>query len=70
MYKYNSGLRYEGDYLNDVKSGNGIIYNLGDTIAYEGEFRNNVPHGQGSVYDSKGVKLSANWVEGIDDYFL
>jgi len=34
VYKYQNGLRYEGDYKQGKKCGLGILFNLGDTVAY------------------------------------
>jgi radial spoke head protein 1 len=38
IYKYNNGLRYEGEYKNNVRQGNGKILNPNNNIAYEGHF--------------------------------
>lgn len=38
-------MRYEGDYKNGLKHGNGAIYNYDDTTAYSGGFANDLPNG-------------------------
>jgi hypothetical protein len=70
IYKFTTGLRYEGDYSKGVKKGRGTIYNFNNSVAYEGEFDNDMPHGKGYVYDSTGSRHETTWVEGIDSTFL
>jgi hypothetical protein len=65
FYKGINGIKYKGEYSNDVRNGKGIIYNNDDTIAYEGEIQNGLPHGNGWVFKDN-VKVITVWKEGID----
>lgn len=65
FYKGINGIKYKGEYKNDVRNGKGIIYNNDDTIAYEGEIQNGLPHGNGWVFKDN-VKIITVWKEGID----
>jgi antitoxin component YwqK of YwqJK toxin-antitoxin module len=65
IYYYSSNVRYEGQWENGKRVGNGIEYfPLGDKLSkYEGEFRNDRRNGQGAVYDAQGVVVAAGLFE-------
>lgn len=69
VYKGNNGVSYKGSYKNDLKDGEGTIYNFDHSIAYEGEFKNGLPHGKGVTYVN-GKGQPAEWIEGIDSRLI
>ena len=56
-------IKYEGDFVNDRKEGNGIaLYSNGDK--YEGEWKNNKQYGKGIVMYSTGGRYEGEWANG------
>lgn len=53
-FYYTSGLKYEGEYKNDVHEGYGKIIGKSKQIVFEGEFHNGLPHGKGKVPGENG----------------
>lgn len=49
VYIWVSGARYEGDWINNLRSGKGKMYNVDGKI-YEGDFRNNKKEGFGRYF--------------------
>ena len=45
-YTWANGMRYEGDYVEDVKEGNGV-FDWPDGRRYEGEWVDDQQHGEG-----------------------
>lgn len=43
-------VEYQGQWEDDVYSGNGCLYNKNGKLIYDGEFKNGVAHGKGKVY--------------------
>ena len=57
------GRRYEGEYENDKKQGQGIFY-WADGRKYVGTWKDGQQHGQGDYYQKNGQKKLGEWVEG------
>lgn len=64
IFQYSNNLKYEGNYVNDVREGKGKLFTKFQTIAYEGQFKDGVPHGKGQVPTGNGV-ASTEWVYGV-----
>jgi hypothetical protein len=45
VYKFNNGITYEGEYINNKRQGRGRLINPSNRVAYEGEFADGLPHG-------------------------
>ena len=59
-----NGDKYEGDFVNDVRSGDGkYIWANGDT--YEGEFYNNLMHGWGKYTWAEGRIYTGVFENGV-----
>ena len=57
---FENGDVYEGDFVNNIKEGYGIMsYNNGEK--YQGEFKNNVKDGYGIMIYNNGEKCSRFW---------
>ena len=48
----NWGLRYEGEFVNGLREGNGVFY-WEDGTRWEGPFKNNEMNGEGLYYDKE-----------------
>ena len=57
------GRRYEGEYENDKKQGQGTFY-WADGRKYVGSWKNGKQHGQGEYYLKNGDKKIGEWVDG------
>lgn len=57
-------LKYEGNYVNDVREGKGKLWTKNQTVAYEGDFKDGVPHGKGQVPTGNGT-ATTEWVYGV-----
>ena len=63
MY-YNNGDKYEGDFRNGKKEGNGIFYYNREPFKrdiYEGEWRNDKKEGKGIYYFSNGDRQMGDY---------
>jgi hypothetical protein len=58
-------IRYEGEYKDGLKCGNGTIFNHDNTIAYSGNFERDLPNGEGFVLED-GKKAFAQFKDGLD----
>jgi len=58
VYRYTSGLSYEGDYRKGKREGVGKIVNKDGSLCYEGEFWAGFPHGSGRSYKAGQVAQS------------
>ena len=66
-YYSNGKIKYEGDYINDKREGNGK-YIWEDGEYYIGQFKNGLRHGKGTMYYSNGeIKSEGDW---INDEFV
>lgn len=65
-YVSKNGSKYKGEYINDYRSGQGVLYNKDNTVAYEGEMWEGLPHGKGKVTQN-GKKVEVKLVEGIKE---
>lgn len=61
-------LVFEGEYVNDVRHGYGILYNEYGNPIYKGEFHNNLPNQRSYVDDCIPVNYDALY-ENIDEYW-
>ena len=60
-----NGDKYEGNYLNDKKNGEGIyLWKTGDK--YIGEFENDYRHGYGEMFWRDGGVYKGKWSNGIE----
>ena len=59
-----NGEKYEGDWADDVKSGQGVYYFLEDQ-RYEGQFAGDQFHGKGTAYFYDGTRFLGIWENGI-----
>jgi len=48
---------YIGQWENDMKNGEGKMYNQIGKLYYEGQWKNNLPHGQGKYYREDGTLI-------------
>ena len=64
MYYSNGNIKYEGDWINDKKEGNGK-YIWEDGNYYIGQFKNGLRNGKGTEYYSNGnIKYEGDWING------
>lgn len=64
MFLYPDGSKYEGDWVEDQRCGQGKYFYINADV-YEGEWFNNVRHGHGSyTYAETGTKFVGQWKEG------
>lgn len=69
VYQVIFGGRYEGQWKNGFKHGEGISYYKNGKIQYEGQWEGGEPHGQGKVYNSNGKLLyDGPWKGGISSH--
>ena len=59
----NRGARYEGDFVNGLRSGKGI-QSFADGERYEGEWRDDLPNGKGVQTWIKGARYEGDFVNG------
>ena len=62
-YTWTSGDRYEGDWINDLATGQGIYYSH-EGWRYEGGFANLKFHGEGVYYFTNGKNRKGRWING------
>ena len=56
-------LKFEGEYLNGKRNGNGKEYGLNNNLLYEGEFLNGKRNGKGKEYYSNGkLKIKGEYL--------
>ena len=60
---------YEGDYLNDKKSGFGI-YTWADGRQYHGMWKDGKQHGEGKYILPSGVQRRGYWRDGVREKWL
>lgn len=51
VYTYKDGVKYDGEYLNGLKSGTGKLYKADGSVSYEGTFLLGLPHGKGKAFE-------------------
>ena len=61
-FEFDSGLKYYGEYYNNIKQGWGKLLNKNGKVAYEGEFKNGLPHGKGKAPNHEGELKERSWV--------
>jgi hypothetical protein len=62
---YTDGSRYEGDWIDGKRNGNGAFYNQDGIKLYDGEWRNNEMEGLGTGFYPNGAKkYEGQWVNG------
>ena len=60
IYTFSNGDKYEGNWKNDLKHGQGLsTYKSGDM--YLGEFKNNTKHGYGNYFYASGDKYTGQF---------
>ena len=57
MYNFS---RYEGQWENGIKQGNGV-YTFGSGDIFTGTYDNNVRHGEGKLVKADGEERTENW---------
>ena len=62
IYKYPNGDQYDGDFVEDVKQGNGKLKYGGNL--YEGQWKEGKPHGHGKLTNAKNAVDEGNWRQG------
>ena len=65
---YNNGDKYDGEWKNDLREGNGIYeYKNGDK--YKGEWKNDLRNGKGILYYKNGnIKYEGKYLNDKKDY--
>jgi hypothetical protein len=53
---------YDGDWINDYRTGNGVFTTISGE-KYEGEFKMNKKHGKGKYYRKDGSFQEGEWIE-------
>ena len=66
IYDHPSGIRFEGYWLDDKKSGPGREIILGKEV-YEGYWLNDKRHGEGRLVSNDGREYSGNWENGFKE---
>lgn len=62
QFTWNDGSFYEGDWVNDVRHGNGIFRTGGEVqITYEGQWVNDIKHGFGKLTYANGEQITGTW---------
>ena len=64
---YNGSIvkQYEGNWIDNYRSGQGIEYYLNGQIKYEGNFLDHISSGQGTLYDNSGnIIFSGSFEDG------
>ena len=65
IYYYANGDKYEGEFANGLRHGNGIYYFFDNGEKYEGEFKNAKYHGIGTFYFADGTKYEGEFANGL-----
>lgn len=69
VYQVIFGGRYEGEWRNGFKHGQGTSYYKNNKIQYEGEWEGGEPHGFGKVYNTNGKLLyEGPWKGGLSPH--
>jgi hypothetical protein len=63
-YNDDTLLKYEGDFFNNQKNGNGIQYYKDETV-YIGEFKNDMREGPGKLYKNGKLLIDTNWLNDM-----
>ena len=63
VYTWKDGQKYSGEYLNDLKHGQGTLEHPTGRV-YTGGWENGWQHGEGMYTDSKGTKKRGLWKNG------
>jgi hypothetical protein len=58
-YFYPDGSEYRGEWINNMKSGQGTYYCKG--YKYEGQWLQNMKHGKGKLEFKEGITLNGLW---------
>lgn len=69
-YRFNSKIKYVGDYVRGVKEGEGTVYNEDNSIAYSGGWKGGLPNGKGYVIDGEGNQVESYWKDGVDSRLM
>lgn len=64
MFQYSNGDKYEGEWLNDDKNGQGVYYYANGDV-YEGEWMNGKLNGRGN----EGIKRVGKLTEAGGEYY-
>lgn len=62
LYYDNEGIQFQGDFINDLRNGNGTSYYYNkdiniQAIEYIGEWSDNAKYGQGTLFDETGAEI-------------
>jgi hypothetical protein len=63
-YSWSDGRKYEGDWVEDKRTGKGIYIAKNNAFRYEGDFVDDKPHGKGTYTFTGGVKYTGDVVNG------
>ena len=53
MFYYGNGMRYEGDFSNNMREGHGVEYYHGESVRYNGNWKNGLYDGSGQYFDQE-----------------
>ena len=65
-YGYTDSLKFEGEYLNGRKNGNGKEYNVKGNLQFKGEYLNGKKNGKGiEYYNDNKIKFEGEYKNGL-----